>query len=778
MNFVWSRQRRFAIPVGIAILLVVTLTAGALFAASAPPQSQPAAPPEPAPERLSIQTSNHQKEIDLPPIAKEPPKHPNLDSNLNRLVAEAATGARQDVVSQPNTTDRAGGSSGAATEPALVTFYIEPAQVGNVRTYLEDKGVFVRNVGEDYIEAHVPPLLLPEASRRPGVRRVDTVIPPRPAQSQTSAISQGVGLHGADAWHDAGYRGQSVKVGVIDSGFEGFSRLQGSELPASVTARCYFYDSLRPTSRLVDCEVDGDDHGTVVAETLVDVAPGVEIYIANPISDGDLRNAVDWMAGQGVQVINYSLGDIPDGPGDGTSPFSDSPLRTIDAAVSSGITWVTAAGNSAGQVWYGAANFHYLNRSENDAQFHHWSSDDPINSFMAPEGSSIIAFMRWDDTWGAADCDLDLALWNDHPITGRPQLVGADTRIQDGGPESIPFALIPHGEVVSGTGGRYFLTISKDNPSSCPDDPAWIQLIAWIDDELQYYSPGHHMGNPEESRNTGQLAVGATHYWDTNSIASYSSRGPALDGRTKPDITGIACGQSAVYPPVAFPDGNRCWFEGTSQAAPHVAGLAALVRQRFPDYTPAQTVDYLQRNASERGISGKDNTWGHGLAALPAPEAAPAPAPGPGVPPTARPGVAPTANIAVRAGDNSDEVVLSWDAVPGATHYRIGYVNMEVDYHLAKASCTEEWINAFVYVDENARNIPVANGRAEYTIRRLSPGARHAFTVLTSNNFVDSGGGGSVTSEFFWPSNPRWRFLDGRKTLPAGLTLPSGECAP
>ena len=93
---------------------------------------------------------------------------------------------------------------------------------------------------------------------------------------------------------------------------------------------------------------------------------------------------------------------------------------------------------------------------------------------------------------------------------------------------------------------------------------------------------------------------------------------------------------------------------------------------------------------------------------------------------------------------------------------------MEVDYHLAKASCTGEWIEAFVYVDVNARNIPVNNGRAEYTVRRIVPGARHAFTVLTGNDFIDSGGGGSVSSEFFWPSNPRWKFLDGRNTLPEG----------
>ena len=145
-------------------------------------------------------------------------------------------------------------------------------------------------------------------------------------------------------------------------------------------------------------------------------------------------------------------------------------------------------------------------------------------------------------------------------------------------------------------------------------------------------------------------------------------------------------------------------------------------------------------------------------------------------PATAQGSVPPVTNIELRNGPNSGEVIVSWDAVRRATHYRIGYVNIEVDYHLAKASCTEEWIEAFVYVDVNARNIPVSDGHAEYTIRRLSPGARHAFTVLTSNNFGDTGGGGSVSSEFFWPSNPRWTFLDGRRELPEGTALPTGEC--
>ena len=117
-------------------------------------------------------------------------------------------------------------------------------------------------------------------------------------------------------------------------------------------------------------------------------------------------------------------------------------------------------------------------------------------------------------------------------------------------------------------------------------------------------------------------------------------------------------------------------------------------------------------------------------------------APEPGYPP-------PATNIAVRDGANPGEVVIAWDAVPEATHYRIGYVNMVTDYPLAKASRTGNWLEAFVYVDVEAQNFTVVGGRTEYTIRRLEQGVRHAFTVRT---------GDSPFGDYTWPSNPRWKF--------------------
>ena len=319
-------------------------------------------------------------------------------------------------------------------------------------------------------------------------------------------------------------------------------------------------------------------HGTVVAETLTDVAPNVDLYIANPYSKGDLRDAIEWMAGEGVTVVNMSLGWLYDGPGDGTSRYSDSPLNTIDFAVSRGITWVNAAGNSAGWVWYGR-----FSDPERDG-VHNFARDDVGNALVLPEDSEPIFVMRWDDDWGRADCDLDLELYrNARGPDGQYILVGADLTEQDGTPGSEPFAgLAVDQPITSSQAGVYFLVIRK---WTCINDPRWVQLAVYDTSILQYASSGHHMGNPEESRNPGILAVGATHYWDTANIAAYSSRGPTIDGRTKPDITGVACATTTTNEPFSV-DGHQCWLPGTSQAAPHVAGLAALVKERFPSYGP------------------------------------------------------------------------------------------------------------------------------------------------------------------------------------------------
>ena len=125
-----------------------------------------------------------------------------------------------------------------------VTIYLT-GSVDEVVSFLEDNGGDPRNVGEDYIEAYVPVSLLGEVSEQLGVIRVREIILPQDTYGEFT--SQGVAAHGTPAWHDAGYEGQGIKVGIIDSGagFKGYSSLIGTELPSPVVSQVLYRG--RPT---------------------------------------------------------------------------------------------------------------------------------------------------------------------------------------------------------------------------------------------------------------------------------------------------------------------------------------------------------------------------------------------------------------------------------------------------------------------------------------------------------------------------------------------------
>jgi len=60
-------------------------------------------------------------------------------------------------------------------------------------------------------------------------------------------------------------------------------------------------------------------------------------------------------------------------------------------------------------------------------------------------------------------------------------------------------------------------------------------------------------------------------------------------------------------------NGNYGTKSGTSMAAPHVTGAIAVLKQQFPNLTPAQMVTLLIDSATDLGTAGVDTTYGVGM---------------------------------------------------------------------------------------------------------------------------------------------------------------------
>jgi len=437
-------------------------------------------------------------------------------------------------------------------------------------------------------------------------------------------------------------------------GFDGICQ-EGEAFPASscnnklIGAR-YYIDGFLLRHELDDSEYlsakDVDGHGTHIATIIggnhvtadlfgtrigeiSGIAPRarIAVYKACWLTPGDTRatctssdlaRAIDDAVADGVDIINYSIGSLEP---DLTAPEDIALLNALDAGVLS----VVAAGNngpanftlgspgSAPWVLTVAASTQTGTRYEQAIEVTAPASvaglapmrEARFTPALEERGPIEAAVVLADDGQsrlgdGTAGSTRDAC----EPLRNGGELSGAIALIERGG---CTFQLkLEHAEaagaaaaIVYTTSGEPVIMNGEDGSVGIPGvmiGPADGNILAdaWLGNEKPAARLEH--GLLADIRETG------------NQMASFSSRGPAIGESDfiKPDITAPGVQILAGTSPDVLNGIPDAWFQyrsGTSMAAPMIAGIAALLKEAEPDWSPATLKSALMTTAYDEVVT-------------------------------------------------------------------------------------------------------------------------------------------------------------------------------
>jgi hypothetical protein len=388
--------------------------------------------------------------------------------------------------------------------------------------------------------------------------------------------------------------------GIVGRSFSASGDLEG--LPPVTTPACAF--------------AGAGAEGTALLEIVHDLAPGAKLTFANGDTDLAFSQAVNFLAASNDVVLD-DIGFYGE-PYDGTSAVSANTAAALNNPAYPIRAYFTAVGNDADEHYYGryedsridgttisgittTGHLHLFQRTADTTDVLGLGAQ-PYNVIALPQNGEAAIFLTWDDPFGASANNYDMFLVQQS--TGR--VVASSTDIQNGrqdpsevidyvnrGPQDF-FRIVVQN--VRDAAQPKNLNIFSFQPECAAGGP---QVLAPPRHERHNYNTairsvsaqGDAGGSPVGVVSVGAIcsasAAAAGRFpsaspdescLDTsNSTAEFfSSRGPTLDNRVKPDISAID-GVS-----ITGAGGFDKPFFGTSAAAPHMGGVAALLLQGAP----------------------------------------------------------------------------------------------------------------------------------------------------------------------------------------------------
>jgi subtilisin family serine protease len=476
-----------------------------------------------------------------------------------------------------------------------------------------------------------------------------------PQQLQTARTPALLGLTGPGGQHTNNIKGDGIVIGIVDTGIwpenPSFADdgtytmpehwkgecIAGEEAPAvtcnnKLIGARYFKSSFESVYQIQPGEFlsprDADSHGSHVASTAAGNA-GVSAEINNEIhgtvmgvapraqiaaykvcwnSDyvspegkkesgcfyGDSMAAIDAAVADGVDVINYSIGGSLT---DLTTIAAAAKLRATQA----GVVMAVAAGNDgrsekietvgtpAPWVISVAASGYNVNEIE-------VASESVNGRVTAVEGSAG----RLLNLTGVITGDIAVAepLKGCTPLTNAEALQGKVVLLSRGDCDFV--TKIANAEAAGAKG-----VVVHNNVAGAP-----FAMGVGTGVVNNNRIPGVMIGMDDGVNIAAAVMKGEAVQvtldpsFVSNAMADFSSKGPnkAVNDIIKPDIAAPGVNVLAAATPenMSGTKGNNfTYMSGTSMASPHIAGMAALLKQQHPDWSPAMIKSALMTSAGQ-----------------------------------------------------------------------------------------------------------------------------------------------------------------------------------